>query len=469
MTRTRKWLVGLGAVAVLLAVAAVVAWQMIPSDDELAEKAEQKLEQALGVKVTIGSLRWIAVPMPAVVLQDVATVQDNPLKARQITAYVHWRPLLDKVISIDSVEVDGVVVPQLSLKAFSDKDGNGRRDKDEGKVPAKKATPAASASSEASAGAPAASDGEKRWRMADVPLEHFHFTDLTWISRRGVPVVYEGEIDFDAGWRPRKLQVRRPGVSPRAQLTALRKGEADRWDIAATLAGGTLNGEVRLKETPGKLRLDGELLPKNIELEGAVRAFNRKPAIGGRASGSTVLESEGADVAELARSLHTRTRFTAAPASVLRFDLNKAIKTFGKEHDGQTPLESISGLMDTQNTGQGTVWTFSDLKATSGSLKASGNIVIFAGKVEAKGAVDLIDGLVGVPIVVTGELRKPDVSVPKGAIAGAAIGTAILPGIGTIIGARLGGLFGGAPDTPAAKPAASSAKKKTPPPGPRAR
>jgi hypothetical protein len=462
MTRTGKWLVGLGVVAVLIGGAVLAAFALFPTDDELAEQAEQKLEQALGVKVSIGSLRWIALPMPAVILQDVATQQDQPLKARRIVAYLHWRPLLDKVVSIQSVELDGAEIPQLSLRAFADKDHNGVPDKAQGNASATPA-PALDASGKDAS-------GKKRWRMADVPLEHFHFTDLTWISRRGIPVIYEGDIDFDEHWRPREMQVRRPGVTPEAQLTAKRQGQEDRWEIRATVGGGTANGEVRLKELAGgQLKLAGELLPKNIEVANTLRTFNRRAAIGGRASGSTVLESEGLSVAELARSLHTKTQFTVAPASALRFDLHKAIKTFGKEHDGQTPFESISGLMDTQNTAQGMISTFTDLKATSGSLKASGKVVIFDGKIEATGAVDLVEGLIGVPIHVTGELRKPQVSVPKGAIVGAAIGTAILPGIGTAIGARLGGFFGSdAADVP--KSSASTASKTKPaPPGPRAR
>ncbi len=100
------------------------------------------------------------------------------------------------------------------------------------------------------------------------------------------------------------------------------------------------------------------------------------------------------------------------------------------------------------------IFTYTDLKAKSGAFSASGNVVIFNRKIEARGAVDLVDGVIGVPIQVTGSLDKPDVSVPKGSIAGAVIGTAILPGIGTAIGARLGALFGDGPDVPATPPPA---------------
>jgi hypothetical protein len=50
-------------------------------------------------------------------------------------------------------------------------------------------------------------------------------------------------------------------------------------------------------------------------------------------------------------------------STLLRFDLDKAVRTAGKEHAGQTPLESITGRLDTQNTPQGMVVTYTGLKA----------------------------------------------------------------------------------------------------------
>ena len=129
MTRTGKWLIGLGGLTTLIGGAVLAVMAVVPGDDELAEQAEQKLEQTLGVKVSIGSLSWIMLPVPAVILQDVTTQQDRPVKARRIVAYVHWRPLLDKVVSIESVELDGAQVPQLSLRAFAEKSGSGAPDK----------------------------------------------------------------------------------------------------------------------------------------------------------------------------------------------------------------------------------------------------------------------------------------------------------------------------------------------------
>ena len=120
--------------------------------------------------------------------------------------------------------------------------------------------------------------------------------------------------------------------------------------------------------------------------------------------------------------------------------------------------------MDTQNTPQGMVVTYSGVKATSGALTASGQARIANRQIESEFAVDLIDGVVGVPLKVSGPFENVKVSAPAGAVAGAAVGTAVLPGIGTAIGARIGATLGKifSPE-PEPKKGAAAAPKKTSP------
>jgi hypothetical protein len=59
-------------------------------------------------------------------------------------------------------------------------------------------------------------------------------------------------------------------------------------------------------------------------------------------------------------------------------------------------------------------------------------------RLDGEMAVDLVDGVVGVPIKLGGTLDAPELSLTGGALAGAAMGSAVLPGVGTAIGARIG-------------------------------
>lgn len=433
MTLGRKWLVGLGASAFLLALAAVILVSLLPSDEEIAGTAAARLSDALGAEVRIGAVQWQVFPSPAVMVQDVAIVRPQPITLKSLVLYPDLGALWRKRIKFSEVTVAGAVVPQMSLRGLG-------------------------------AGGKSTPGDTRQWTVDPLPLARFVFSDVTWISRRGIPVVYDGEVDFDMNWRPRTAALRRPGVTPPTELLLNRSGDEDRWAVDIKVGGGTVNGQVSLQELAGgRLKLSGRLKPDKVEVASALEAFNRRPAVSGRASGDSTLAAEGDTVLDLAQSLNTRTPFVMGPGKLLRFDLDKAVRTAGKDHSGQTPLESVTGLLETQNTPEGMVSYFRDIRATSGALSASGNARLFNRQIEAEFAVDLVDGIVGVPLRVSGPTTDVKVSVPPGAVAGAVVGTAVLPGIGTAIGARIGAtlgkMFGPAPNASAPKTGAANGRK----------
>jgi uncharacterized protein involved in outer membrane biogenesis len=411
-----------GVLLALLVAGWVALLLLLPSDEELAAKASAELEARLGVPVAVGSVSWRLFPVPAVVVQDVATRQTPAITLEKLTVYPSLPTLLDGRLQLDRAELEGAVLPQLSLRAL-----------DKG------------------AGAP---QGNPDATL----LERLVFRDVTWISRRGMAVVFEGEVDFDPAWRPRQAHLRRPGVQPATDLRLTRQGQEDRWTTQIRIGGGTADGEVEIKtREKGRLRLEGTLKPQRVEVASALAAFNRNSVISGEASGDTSLLADGDTVGELAQTLHTKTIFSMRGARLLRFDLDKAVRSLGSDYAGQTPLDTVTGQMDTQNTPQGMVVTYSGVKATSGALTASGQARVANRRIESEFAVDLVDGVVGVPLKVSGPFEDVKVSVPAGAIAGAAVGTAVLPGIGTAIGARLGAtlgkIFGAEPDPKPGAPA----------------
>ncbi|MGQ2981233.1 MAG: hypothetical protein ACT6Q9_16195 [Polaromonas sp.] len=421
-----KWMVGGGVLLALLVGGWLALLLWLPSDEELAARASAELQARLGVPVEVGSLGWRLFPVPAVVVQDVATRQTPPITLKKLTIHPSLPALLDGRLQFDRAELEGAVLPQLSLRAL---------DKGPGMA---QASPDATV------------------------LDRLVFRDVTWISRRGMAVVFEGEVDFDPAWRPREAHLRRPGVSPVTDLRLSRQGREDRWTTQVRIGGGTADGEVQIKtRDKGRLRLEGTLKPQGVEIAAAMAAFNRRSVISGEASGDTSLLADGDTVGQLAQSLHTKTLFSMRRATLLRVDLDKAVRSLGRDYAGQTPLDSVTGQMDTQNTPQGMVVTYSGVKATSGALTASGQARIANRQIESEFAVDLVDGVIGVPLKVSGPFEDVKVSVPTGAVAGAAVGTAVLPGIGTAIGARIGATLGKmfSPDPAPGKPAAARSGK----------
>lgn len=412
----RAHLLGLGAgitVAALLGGAWLAVNALLPNGDALARRIEAEAQQRLGVKVTVGAAQWRLLPRPVIEATDIRTQQARPIEMGRVALYPKlWLLLTERVFVVEQAELERAVLSRDAMGAFRGRAGVAQ--------------------------APGTD-----FQLGAVPLQRFVFRDLTWISYSGVPVPYDGQIDFDPGWRPRQATVSRHGAEVPATLVLEREGQADRWQAKVNLGGGTAHGQVALQTAAnGVFTLTGELAPRDVEIAATMATFNRRAPVSGRASGRTVLRSRGESVGELARSLYTDSQFTVAQAVVLRLDLDKAIRTRGKERDGQTPLDSLTGRMQTQNTENGTRFTYTNLKAKAGNYTASGEAVVWQKQVDANGTLDIVDGLVGVPFTINGPVQKPDVKVPPGFFAGAAIGTAVLPGVGTVIGARIGGAIG---------------------------
>ncbi len=428
MKRGKKWAIGLGiATAVLSAAWLAVAW-WLPTDEDLAARLTAGAEARLGIKVAIGSAHWALLPKPVVVVNDFRTQQAQPVVIRQLSAHPNVRMLLHRKFALERIDIYDAVFPPNSLRTLLANPRAREPDAD-----------------------------------ADVPLEHVEFRNLTWISYSGIAVAYDGEIDFDPRWRPRHAALRRPGINPAFTLRLTREADADRWQTRIDVGGGTAHGNVELKTaTNGAMHLSGQLSPHDVEVAGTMSAFNRRSPVAGKGSGQTVLSADGKSVGELVRSLHTRTTFSVNPATILRFDLDKAITTRGKQRDGQTALQELSGQMDTQNTDKGMRTTYTGIKARAGQYTATGKATLYNRQIEASGNLYLVEGSSGVPFTVSGPIDKPKASMPPGIFAGALIGTVVLPGIGTTLGARIGGtlgrLFKGGAQQPAA-PAPVAPKK----------
>ena len=88
--------------------------------------------------------------------------------------------------------------------------------------------------------------------------------------------------------------------------------------MQSAVGGGTAHGEVQLQTgAGGGLRLSGRLQPRNIDIASALQAFSRRSMVSGKASGDTTLSASGDSLGQIARSLHTTTRFNVGPATLL--------------------------------------------------------------------------------------------------------------------------------------------------------
>ena len=119
MKRARQWLIGGGIALGVLGLGAVVAVKMIPSDEELKVRAAAELEAALGVPVSVGALHWQLLPSPRVTVENVVTTQTQPIEVKKLTAYLDTSALWKRRLKVARAELDGGVVPQLSLRGLN--------------------------------------------------------------------------------------------------------------------------------------------------------------------------------------------------------------------------------------------------------------------------------------------------------------------------------------------------------------
>jgi hypothetical protein len=411
ITPTRRWAMA----SVALMALGVAAWaglrSLLPGDDELARRLEAAFKARTGHGLVVGELRWRLLGLPVVEVLDAHTQQKDAIRVRRVALHPQLLPLLRQRLVIDRLEVDGADVPRDSLNALQ---------------------------------------GRTAEANDRVELRRLVFTNLRYTSYSGIAVAYDGEVSFDEDRLPRRVQIRRPGVSPPATLDVTREGRTERgadiYRLRVQAAGGTVHGQARLTtRDDGRLLLAGELAPRQVEVQALLDAFHRRSFISGRASGETTLRAEGETLGALFRSLRTRSELTVDGAKILRIDVAKAVKSLGEDRAGQTPLDSLSGVVETQNTEHGMKTTFTHVEAVAGDYSATGCATLYRKQLAAQGELDIAGGLVDVPFAAHGPTRKPTFRIAKGSIAGAAIGTVLLPGIGTAIGAQIGGAVSGPP------------------------
>lgn len=417
----------LAIVAILLAAAMLALAAVMPDDAALRRRLVAELQQRYEVQVDVRSVSWTLLPAPIVTIRGLHTHQKEPIDIESLRLRpAVGLPLLRGQLAIALLEVDGMRLPTASLRAFRAPRDNGAR---------------------------SSRSGRRHASVGPVLLEKLRLRHLVWVSRTGVELLLNGDVEFDDDYRPRRAEFWRPGFLPATRIRLQRQGLTDSWHAEVELGGGSADGDVALESGGDRLTVTGTLNPRNIDLQTAAAALNRRTAVGGSAHGVTRVGARGTTPGELGSSLRLRTEGVVDHAEVLRVDVDRAIRTLGMQHDGRTKLKSLTGVMDLQNTPDGTVVNYRDIKAEGETFTARARGTVFNRHVAASGELRALGGTVVLPFVVTGPTRDVKVTVPTAVKAGAVAGTVVLPVIGTILGAR------------AAAAATADAPPPDPPPG----
>jgi len=211
--------------------------------------------------------------------------------------------------------------------------------------------------------------------------------------------------------------------------------------LEAKLYGGKLSGTAGVNRKNAVL--DAEIAASGVAMKSLVEALTNEALFTGSME-STVKFSMLLDAFErFPENLLLAGNFHLHNGVLTKVDLAQAVNDPDKASAkrGVTRFDDLTGLLEVNASG----YHFRKLKIVSGSLNAEGRVDIspslqLSGKLDTK--IKGTAGLVSMPMVVSGTLDAPVVSVSKTAWAGAAVGTAILgPGLGTALGIRIGGFL----------------------------
>lgn len=186
-------------------------------------------------------------------------------------------------------------------------------------------------------------------------------------------------------------------------------------------------------------KLSGRLETKGVAMSGL-----SGNSLGGALDASSTLSASATTPGALLDALQTQSRFSVRNAVLHGVDLARAVTTVGLSRGGQTQLATLTGQLLTR----GRTVMLSHLVASSGVLSARGDVTVspsqsLSGRVFVNLGASVVGDAVGVPLQVSGTLSTPQLMLTRSALVGAAIGTLVMPGVGTGAGASLGDKIGG--------------------------
>ncbi|QHE74627.1 hypothetical protein [Hydrogenophaga sp. PBL-H3] len=415
---------GLALAMVLLLLAAFALGQWTGSDG-FRQRVEREATAALGVPVTLSRVTVDVFPLPALALEGL-NIQARPaLTLQRVEARPVWWTLLQGRLAVATLIVRQAVLPQTTIVLLA------ARVQDPAGKPA--------------APAPDGEAADLSWLPRRVVLD-----DVTWIGAQGRSSTVQAELALDDdGWPADATVAVTLGALQGTQAVLRREDERQTaWTLKVDVGGGTVQGPLKVTrpEASAKARdlvFEGTLETQGVEVS-ALTAPSR--TLTGRLDASTTLAARinpKTGGASLADAMRTQTRFTVNNAVLHGVDLAKAVATVGLSRGGSTELDTLAGQVRTR----GQLVELTNLVASSGVLAATGEVTVAPSKaLSGRVRVDVTRGaggdVVGVPLVVGGTVDDPSVSLSRSALLGAAIGTALMPGVGTGAGANLGDRVG---------------------------
>ncbi len=428
-----KWLGAILGVIVLI----LAAIPFLVSLDGYIPEIERQISAKLGAPVKIDSLRLLVLPLPHLSIEGISVGEKPFLEVQKVQVTPRLTSLFSEQKVIREISLRGVVMNQQLIamaSAWASQPGSG------GPAPVR----------------------VERIEIRDANIDFTDFklpqadVDLELTPEGGLA---QAKVRADQGrvigtLVPRgkdftlKLSAQnwKLPAGPPIVLTSLDASGIVNADglVLSTIDGRLYDGTLAGKLTVGwkkEWTIAGNLDVRQVEAGPMVALFTKETTISGRLIANPTIDMRAPSAPQLADAINVEADFkvengvlykvnlAAAPMVLLNKDAMKG---------GDTRFDEFSGHLSVDPVG----YHLTGLDISSGVLKARGELSI-SPEQELSGRIDVAvkgtSGLLSTPLAVSGTVQDPTLFPTKAALAGAAVGTALLgPGVGTAIGMKAG-------------------------------
>jgi hypothetical protein len=403
LVKAARW--GIAALAVLIALALAVPF-MIPTWSYIPELSKL-LTQQLGMTVAMQDLKVYALPTPRITAYGVRLGRSQETRIGALEIVPDLGSLLSVPTSIRLVRVANLELEEGELARMF-------------------------ANSMAEAGRPLPFD-VRRIVLNQVRLRQ--------------PDFERPSFDIDAqlakGMRLTAVRLQTEATDLRVQVVPEgRNGATIKLD--GRLYGGDAAGVAQL-EWPDHWHLLGKATIDDVDVVPLQEMLGLSGRLSGRLKGEVTFGARALTAEHLADVLEIDGGFELVRGAYHGVDLAKATEPDSEAADDDTTeFNEFHGKLRVR----GAHVRISELCLRSPRLIAGGNIEVTPPEQKLSGKLGLAvpgtAGLLGVPVSLSGTLDEPSLVPSKAYLIGAAVGTVILPGIGTGIGASAGSFFASA-------------------------
>jgi hypothetical protein len=344
--------------------AALLVLQYVPLSG-YAPAVERTLSERLGEPVAIGSVRYVLVPTPRLVIDDVALPRRPAVRIDRLEApMAPWTALSGpshvEVVDAHGLRIDGATLG--AIPAWSGNRGEGAIQVDRLRLNGVKLDLPQAELAAVDGDIAFAADGAVKSAVFTNPNAKLELTSQAegmrlLLNARDWRMPYGPPVEFS------ELLVTGT-VEPRKRAAG---------EFTGRMAGGTVEGAFSANWS-GAVALDGKFKVQHARIEDIAAESKSNVAARGSTQASGRFSMKAADWAGLRASSRIDGTFAIVRGELTNIDLVRAIQspTTASLRGGRTPFDRLSGVLQSANGH----YTYRDLELVSGPLNASGSVSV---------------------------------------------------------------------------------------------